>query len=85
MITMAQIELDLSIGSPAMLRHYLKLAYEAITQAVLNDKLVERGTIDLGEQVDWLRITRVLARPVLPLPAKNNLLEMMYGTVPTPI
>jgi hypothetical protein len=77
MITRALNELELTVGSLAMLRHYLKLAYEAVTQETLNDKLVQRGTIAQGAKVDWLRITMVLARPVLPLHAKNRLLEML--------
>ena len=68
-----------------MLRYYLKLAYEAVTPAGLNDKLVQRGTIAPGEKVDWLCFTRAMARLVLPLPATNRLLEMLYGTVPTPM
>ena len=78
-------ELDMERGSPAMLKHYIRIAHE--NKANLNcDKVLElRGTpLALGKQIDWFLLRKILRKKNLSAKIKATVLEILYGTVPTP-
>jgi hypothetical protein len=75
--------LDLSHGSPALLRHYVRNRFQAIQERCLEERFALRpnGAVQTPH---WPFIRRFLASKRPNKRQKTSLLSILYGTLPTP-
>ena len=78
-------ELDMERGSPAMLKHYLRIDHEDLANKDCDNCIQMRGTpLAEDDKLDWYLIRRILRKKKRSSKIKSTLLEILYGTVPTP-
>jgi hypothetical protein len=85
LLTSTGEELDMEMGSPAMLKHYLIRAHEEKADKACEEVINQRGTpLSCGEKLDWFLIRKILRKKKIPAKVKTTILEIVYGTAPTP-
>ena len=78
-------ELDMERGSPAMLKHYMRIDHEDLANKDCDKCIHLRGTpLNEDEKLDWYLIRKILRKKKRSAKIKSTLLEILYGTVPTP-
>ena len=75
--------LDLTIGSPYMLRGYLIEAFDRITYLELSAMLAKRNAHVPGSGWNWAAIRKLLLRRTVAPNIKASALQLLYGTTPT--
>ena len=66
MVTAQGKELDLENGSPAMLKHYLRIAHEEKADKDCDECITQRGTpLNIDEKLDWHMIRKILRKQKL--------------------
>ena len=75
--------LDLTIGSPAMLKHYLSMAYTRRGRAQIEHTLMQRGCCLPEAGLNWDAITKIMRGRKIPPKIKATILDMLHGTTPT--
>jgi hypothetical protein len=75
--------LDLSHGSPALLKHYVRNRFQRIQEACLEARFALRpnGAV---QQPHWPLVRRFLGSKRATKKQKTSLLSILYGTLPTP-
>jgi hypothetical protein len=76
-------KLDLTVGTPAMLQHYLVEAYETIQNLKAQQYLEKRELLPDDCSIDWNRVRTILKNRKVKVKVKNTLLQLLCGTPPT--
>ncbi len=74
--------IDLTCHSPAMLKFYIKRAYDCVREKEATDKIVSRGNWPHDSPPAWSTIRRFLRSTKVGKDHKEAILQLMYGTTP---
>jgi hypothetical protein len=81
-ISMNDQRLDLTTQSPAMLKHYIRRAYESLRDQEATAKITSRGHWTHDTPPAWGIIRRFLKSKKVERAHKETILQLMYGTTP---
>ncbi len=76
-------EMDLSFGSPAMLKHQLIASHDKKTYRELEQQLRDSGAWKHEEHINWEVIRKFLRNAKIKSTHKSALLNLLTDTVPT--
>ena len=81
-INMRDHTLDLTSQSPAMLKHYIRRAYDILRDKEATDKILNKGNWPHETPPAWGTIRRFLRSRKIVKDNKEAILQLMYGTTP---
>jgi hypothetical protein len=77
--------LNMTVGSPTMLAHFVRCRYEELRFGRLKDRMDSRACPVPFDRIHWPLLGRFLRSKKTPVSSKSALLSALYGSFPSPL